>query len=954
MAYTVSVYDTQDILPPLTGTELAGARSIVLSHRGGDMVDAAPVIGGALSWTFIGLDCSDGKYKDLFTGSEERFRVELTDDGTLVWSGFLLPDTYKEPYRNYVQDVSFQAVDGLGRLKGKFLRDLPIDVSVTDLIVRLLRLTGLDLNLRFSPAIVNYSQPDFDKIWLSAEPLLEQDAFELLQGLAIALGCSVYQIDNRWYFEGLIYRNQRELPYSDYSPSGAFLGSGVFFKNVKVVTPLAGGNIETVPPYGWVDVVFNQSVPTLSPELTSVEGQDWADYEGAADNNTVFARAWLMKPEHPMLANSKDGVFYTPEVSEQYVPIEDAVDPFSVADRPYLLEGHMYRLNLAIRLVVTPKGELDWEEGDPWFMERLSGPAFSVELAGEALLGGSRSLDTHFSKAISIEFEGQTSGEDFIVYVNQEPGTGAQIDFKAPASGLLDIKIAREIMARIREGSDFELSDFEYKVVIETLSLESLEAEGSGITYQAVRDNSEEYTSVKEVDLLFAGTPLGGPNVFKLSPTYEDSADQVFTQTVRRRFKIGDFWYYIVDLKTAYLIDLYRDSVTDVMGDEIEVDDVVYNWGLSQEHAIISKDWAFSPIDGVPHLRVLVPYATQDEHNRSDWGHWGSAHYRNQQISFVEAQADMYHSLFREPEIRFTGEFWDNLKINDLVQMEYGGEVRNLALTSCDWNLDNGSAMIVASQTSLDVRELPPSVEVIVMEYLEDDQMQLQVETMSPGSEVTSVVWSVEEGVGSFNNPNVENPILTFSGVVKVRVEATDSDGRQGFDEVFVYERGDVSISPVNATRFLPQDGLEVTIPITINGDIPEDYVLNIRGIIQMDVGERFLEGDSAKLLINGVEVVASEINLDHDDIGQWQTLRWEAPFSISIRKDDVAQIIFTADADRSAWDVGDLRAYVRLSRSQFIVGYGSIAGPPSREDRPNPRPGTRPDSGGGGNRRRG
>src|SRR5690625_5951366 len=87
--YDIEIIDNWDT----TGTNLSQrllARSIILRHDGGDRIDN-PIIGSSLSWTFVGLDCRDGKYKQLFTGDENRFRVNLreADTQTLIWSGFL-------------------------------------------------------------------------------------------------------------------------------------------------------------------------------------------------------------------------------------------------------------------------------------------------------------------------------------------------------------------------------------------------------------------------------------------------------------------------------------------------------------------------------------------------------------------------------------------------------------------------------------------------------------------------------------------------------------------------------------------------------------------------------------------------------------------------------------------------------------------------------------------------
>jgi len=126
MSYTIDIIDTEnDDL--VISNELAEAKSIVLTWKGSDEKDEIYIIGSSLSFTMLDENYTDGRFDSLFTGNETRFKVRLyhdtdsesTEDDVTIWTGFLLPEQYTEPYNNGVLSIGFEAADGLGRLKGK-------------------------------------------------------------------------------------------------------------------------------------------------------------------------------------------------------------------------------------------------------------------------------------------------------------------------------------------------------------------------------------------------------------------------------------------------------------------------------------------------------------------------------------------------------------------------------------------------------------------------------------------------------------------------------------------------------------------------------------------------------------------------------------------------------------------------------------------------------------------
>lgn len=944
--YRIKVIDTLDLIPPIPGpgTEFVAARSAILSHLGGDRLDNT-IIGSTLAWVFVGLDCRDGKYSELFTGNENRFRVELEDENqNLIWQGFLLPDAYQEPYRNYVQDVSFTATDGLGRLKGKSLGNIPEDLSVVEVICRALRLTGLNLNLRFAPAIVNFEQKDFRQIWLDSDNLRQMDAYTILQELATSLGSSIYQADNYWYFEGWNLRNLPSFYISEYNQNGVLVGEGTVQKNIKDVQVLAGGVIDVVPPYGYIEASYTKGSPELDSDLTSMSEQLWADFEGAADNNEVYATAWVMDPAAPMLANKEDGVFFIPEVEDGTITPNGPT--YNIRNKPFLQEGVFYRLTFSLRVEVSLVEPADWEEEETATIN-VNALHYQILLGGEPLIGDPNAIDSPIPGIVQVDytFGREWAGEQ---YVNQQPDEPWTYEFRAPRSGLLDITIFNKMGVVVTSYDGIELDDLEFKVYIEDLAIEEVH----DIEYMEVasRDITQDYTLASVTSLTFSGDASGQGGAFRLERVDGTSGFETFSGDTRRHFKIEDLWYYITPLKIAQLAHEFPNNVYDVLGDRVEIEDVEYNWLLSQEHAIISPDLFFGSVGSERVVRVQVPTPLVGNSARSNWDAWGVSFYQMQNNPFVQAHVDLLSMLFSAPLIRAATGLRENVKINDVIRFQYQGD-KTLALTTTHWDLDQGHTDIVGTSSPYDETGVPPAVEIVEMTYRNPTTVQLAAEAVSPMGNIEDIEWEVLSGTGSFNSDSIINPQLTFNGIVKIRVTVTDDEGVEASDEVYLYEKVEVRVGPPNATRWLPQSGnYTEEIDITIQGDMPDSYVVNITGYItlrsQADVNgmAQFYEGDAMRFEVNGVSILEADLPIDEREVGPNGAVLWEVPFSINIRQDDDVTVVAVAGPDRPN---NSLTAQLRMNRGMFVVGYGTILGAPSREDRPDPRPGTRPGGGG-------
>ena len=73
------------------------------------------IIGSEATLNLIATE--DFELEDLYTENEREFLVEILRNGSLIWSGFIIPDGCQESFTFAPYAISVNAVDGLGLLK---------------------------------------------------------------------------------------------------------------------------------------------------------------------------------------------------------------------------------------------------------------------------------------------------------------------------------------------------------------------------------------------------------------------------------------------------------------------------------------------------------------------------------------------------------------------------------------------------------------------------------------------------------------------------------------------------------------------------------------------------------------------------------------------------------------------------------------------------------------------
>lgn len=335
--FIVSIYDTSLISKhepePIN---FAGKNDVELIYKGGDE-KLFNLFNSRLEFS-LEVPLSDSlnslNYESLFTGDEFKFKVVVTDgEQNILWSGFMLPDSYREPYTVGTYFVNFIATDGISKLKGKDLSD-PLQWrpyswynarhSISKIIADCLKLTGLNLEIRVDPAIENEgSARRLDKVFINSSVWINdtnqaQNANEILENLLSDIGCVLFQQDNFWYVIGLNTRSGPSTIYDRYDFNGVYLAStGIRYNKRKYLNWDASPGITMLPPYKTISIksgveigapifpefiVEQQWIKTIEPQ-SPPEPNYWkstgSDYQGNPFECKLYNPKWEVNNDWP-------------------------------------------------------------------------------------------------------------------------------------------------------------------------------------------------------------------------------------------------------------------------------------------------------------------------------------------------------------------------------------------------------------------------------------------------------------------------------------------------------------------------------------------------------------------------------------------------------------------------------------------------------------------------------
>ena len=782
MSYYVDIID-QVLRESIFIQEKASRSSIILNWSGSDSKDGLGIVGSTLSFNFAHNELVDAKFIRFFTGDETRFKVQLVnaDTALVVWEGYVVPDTYSEPYTNGVTFVEFTASCGLGRLKGKFL---PADFyrdekSIIAILCNCLALTGLQKDLFFNPAIENSFQKNYELIYIDTATFIDgskkQDAYKILETLLSDMLCVCYQSDNRWNVEGYNQRHIRTVKAKKYSFAGVALGNYTELKLLKKITAFVTPQITMIPPYNLI-TVSHKRVPQSFPKTIAKESNEgWVVMSGV--KGEVYATDWsgnnnyYIKSYFPNYANILAKEMVTSiDLSGNIIPDYYKVLPFdatkfvSLKNKIYLYKDQKMSFSASFKLVRYINKQ-DYTVG-----------LWSNPMKYELILNDVV-LYTNNKSVIK-------DNENLIFDID---GLGIlRFEFIAPQSGLFDLKLFRP------EGSVI-YSDF-INIEIEELKIEPVSFNEELVVEDLI---SEEFTIDKEIELIYSDDDTAFSNCFQLGKLKEATINfNTIAVPVLYGFTQDGIYYSVVDLAGANLV---KDNInTTYYGDDLLLNlEVVYNYRQG-EQMVIKTDNAI--VIGVLSVRV---YKNNDvEGSRANWLQWSDSVYKIETDRYGKTVANIIRRMYGAASEKIDLTAHNAVKFNDLILFHYV-YMKQFVVTNCSWNIDqNRSTLTLARGVYKDSgnvgsnpENVPPIVNAGPDIYLDNTQTSCSLTAIAydPDGDIESQIWTKQQG--GFGDVIVSQFSLSTAfenlteDIYKYQIQVTDNDGATAIDTVTILRK---------------------------------------------------------------------------------------------------------------------------------------------------------------------
>lgn len=913
MEYTIDIIDTTDDTH-VTAFEFAEAGSLALSWHGSDTKDGQLMVGSSLAFTMeVHVSKAiDGYFRHLFTGDETKYKVVVYETETpenVVWSGFLLPDSYTEPYTNGTFYPSFEASDGLGRLKGKYLDDdyYEKEYSVIEYIIACLRLTGLELPLNVSPAIENLTVKNYNEIYISGKDFIQtkkyMSAYDVLSDLMQSMVCVLYQCENEWWVEGLNKRHLQTVPFLNYDADGNYLSDT---KKLKLLKDFNGVNlplIDVVAPYKQVTVTHEREPQSLPDAIAEETNDGWG--VGAGVNADITATYWYGHNEFYAVAFAPDYKVALPTLNDAGF---NSTKYVSLRQKMYV--SRFDKLVFLSKFSSTVSPETD---------SGIINNGFSLRflLNGNVLYSVDRVFD---ETSIEIKFD---------LFIN-EPG-------------LLDLQILQPFWQKTSESAVAPVN-----IIIEEMTLKVTGFEDSLVAVDVING---DYSATTEIELPFADDAAAFSRAFRLAKLDVPSTSyNTITVPVLHGFVWQSQFYSVVSLYGANLI---KDNIDTVYysGSLLQDLEVVYNH-LGGEQMVVRTPSLIKNGNFSVRVYPVIDYME----DRITWTQWTDAIYPIENDRYHVAASKVYRRMFinAHERVEYTAEM--ACKFNDLVRFNYHLP-SNYFITNLTWNLDTGFSDItmIKSIYQNDVIEIGGGDNVVPLVYAGDDTIvpsnfgtpdpvfggynylfHNSPNALDPDGFIVKYEWTVESGdagAGISNRDSLKPILSRFDGQELVlRLTVTDNDGATAYDTVKFTKQTESVLSLVETANFLDDIQGILRYDVVFSPDLDPNVALTIKGNFRNKTLATIF-GERAKFVVvfsitkNGTQFL--KYITESDNVEKDESNDFEVNY---IQGDDISiEMIFVVSAPSDGLDGGWYKwpCEFEITNIVFQNGSGNITGYP-------------------------
>lgn len=864
MNYYIDIIDTDDN-SHITIEELAAAESIVLSYSGSDEKDFLSVVGTSLRFNMLveSVNNIDGKYLHLFTGDEQRYKVVIyrESDDFKIWQGFVLPDSYSEPWQTGSFFVDFEAVDGLGRLKGKYLSDqyYQNEYSVIEYVAECLKLTGLELPIYFSPGVDNSTVKTWHTIYIDGLNFVKSnknlDAYSILETICNDTVSCLFQSLGFWYVIGLNKRNLVTYKAKHYTFEGVYVEDLTLNRNKKEIQhPVASPLVTMVPPYNIITVEHEREPVALPKTIATESNEGWAVVTGVIGE--VYATDWVgnggcyVKSKHSNYKNTIKSIGY--QAGSVFYSVDYAFDNtkfVNLNNKLYLKAGQKVGFNFEFELLLQFNIDTDAE------IESIRNQGYWTNpFIYEITLNG------------NIIF----TNDDLRLSFNKERIGVINIDYVAPESGVLDVKI-------YQPSGRFNNHYIEF-VQFNTIEVKDLDFIDN---YTAIQTISNDYSIDKDVTLTFADDASGSSKAFLLQKLRnpEENYDSIDVPILYADSYLGKF-YSVVQLDGANLI---KDNINTVYyGATLLTDlDVIYNYQGGEQMVVITPQ-AYT----TGNFTVRVYNTNNYTGSRANWETWTDSVYEIESLRFADVVANIYRRMFAVPHQKVDLEVQFPVSFNDILVWSYI-EQSNYYVINTSWNLDTGFSTVTMvkavyqnDDTISPTENIPPIVDAGPDIYIQQNvnHVDLFADAFDPDGFIVSYLWEQLEGA---NQSSVINPIDASTNIqnltadfYKFKITVADNDGATAFDEVSVFRVNDYTVelvlidSSATIETYLKEEF--ETYQIVVTPELPAGFTIQINLEYRLttsnnDAGILISEAEASIVKGVGVNEVVLETNEVND-----------------------------------------------------------------------------------------
>lgn len=823
MDYFITIVDRENELAPLE-LHFAERDSIVLKWLGADE-KIKHIISSTLSFSLLVKTCDEGLYDEYFTNKEDRFAVTLFLEKTnaIIWRGYLLPETYKEPYHDETFFVYFTATDGLGLLKGKELPEIFYgeELKVADYLIEVLSLTNLNFDLFFSPAIINPNK-QWDKILINGKFFEGKNAYQILEDILVSLNCQLYQADNRWYIDGFNKRQMIKNTYDVYSQN-LETDAVEINRNVKKLKWVSDPEVSMIPTVKTVTAVHKLEELKLPEKLYKVSEKDFFANPHITTER-YLSPDWQYAAEYyPTFNPGNPNLFIRNETDKRESLL------FALRQREYVKKGESYNLSMRVSITLADKEyKATDKDRDGWMnklvyeitvndvviatnRDRLRNSLYSLIFDESLNAEVKATLDIPISGFLTIRFYNPA------MYLGATPWGEPVYDTRV--SGFRLNELSLELAG--------ELKGEEYTKEVDSDS--SIELQYNVPISQDLTNRTPNFQLEKRFDNFPVSYGIGSYNIFK-------------------KFVRDGKTYYSVSLEGASAANIFKDNIYiyDFPSEEaIEIPNgkVIFNYEEGDLFVIEDPD----NIPTVSPAFLMVSFKKTQHLNwyyMYEWEEWADAIYPVQKKPYLNVYAEIIANLYEKPFLQVEGDALNSIKFNDIIVFPWQGENKYFVVNNVEWNLGLGYSKLLIQEAMYkgkNIGEYPPYVYAGDTIILEDGTTAVPNPiAYSPDGIIESYQWEEITTFGAtiLNSdeliPTFEN--LVFGNEYIFKLTVVDNYGNIASDTIKIEWKYKIELiatktferyepPPVNNPANIYRTW---TISQNANHPIPSNYIYNL------------------------------------------------------------------------------------------------------------------------------